>query len=83
MIYIYIYLSILLLQDTVEVFLSRKSITDEPDVEGRTAFMWAAGKGADEVIQVFLKHSVDVQQVDKNGGTGNSISVGISRERTT
>ena len=35
------------------------------------------------MIQVFLKHSVDIQQVDKNGGTGNSISVGISRERMT
>ena len=52
------------------MFLYRASVIDEPDVEGRTAFMWAAGKGADNVILVFIKHNVDIQQVDKNGGTG-------------
>ena len=52
------------------MFLSRATVTDEPDVEGRTAFMWAAGKGADNVTSVFIKHNVDIQQVDKNGGTG-------------
>ena len=52
------------------MFLARASVTDEADVEGRTAFMWAAGKGADQVISVFIKHNVDIQQVDKNGGSG-------------
>ena len=39
-------------------------------VEGRTAFMWASGKGADNVIAVFMRQNVDIQQVDKNGGSG-------------
>lgn len=54
--------------ETVNVFLSWKN-TDEPDLEGRTAFMWAAGKGADNVLRVFFHHKVDVQQEDKTGGT--------------
>ena len=54
----------------MEVFLSRPNVTDEPDNEGRTAFMWASGKGADNVIAVFMRHNVDIQQVDKNGGSG-------------
>ena len=44
---------------------------DEPDIEGRTAFMWAAGKGADEVVKMFIKYGVEMHQTDKNGGTGN------------
>ena len=52
------------------MFLSYNSVVDEPDVEGRSAFMWAGGKGADNVIIVFLRYDVDIQQVDKNGGTG-------------
>lgn len=43
---------------------------DEPDIEGRSAFIWAAGKGADNVIKVYLKHNVDIQQVDSHEGTG-------------
>ncbi|CAL1532046.1 unnamed protein product [Lymnaea stagnalis] len=54
--------------ETVSVFLCR-NCTDEQDLEGRTAFMWAAGKGADDVIRVFLEHNVDIQQEDKTGGT--------------
>ena len=54
----------------MEVFLSRATVTDETDVDGRSAFMWAAGKGADHVVAIFIKHNVDIQQVDKNGGTG-------------
>ena len=34
--------------------------------------MWASGKGADNVIAVFMRHNVDIQQVDKNGGSGMS-----------
>ena len=59
-------------QETVNVFLSWKN-TDEPDLEGRTAFMWAAGKGADNVLRVFFHHDVDVQQEDKTGGTGKNL----------
>ena len=27
--------------------------------------MWASGKGADNVIAVFMRHNVDIQQMDK------------------
>ncbi|KAF7691897.1 hypothetical protein HF521_010864 [Silurus meridionalis] len=58
-------------QDTVVVFLRHPSIRDEPDLEGRTAFMWAAGKGSDDVIKVMLelKHDMDINMADKYGGT--------------
>ena len=56
----------------MSVFLNNQC-PDEPDLEGRTAFMWAAGKGADDVIKVFLCHGVDIHQEDKTGDTGNYI----------
>ena len=58
-------------QDTVVSFLSRESITDEPDLEGRTALMWAAGKGADDVISSMVEISQpDINATDKTGATG-------------
>ena len=50
--------------------MSRPEVKDEPDIEGRTAFMWAASKGADDVILTFVKCGVDIHQTGKNGGTG-------------
>lgn len=44
---------------------------DEPDLEGRSAFMWAAGKGANDVLEIFIQQGIDIAQVDKNGSTGN------------
>ncbi|KAK3515639.1 hypothetical protein QTP70_025326 [Hemibagrus guttatus] len=57
--------------DTVAVFLKHPSVRDEPDLEGRTAFMWAAGKGSDDVIKVMLelKRDLDINMADKYGGT--------------
>ncbi|GAA6094781.1 inversin isoform X1 [Tachysurus ichikawai] len=57
--------------DTVVVFLKHPSVRDEPDLEGRTAFMWAAGKGSDDVIKVVLelKRDLDINMADKYGGT--------------
>jgi len=57
----------------MQVFLTRAAITDEPDLEGRTALMWAASKAADEVIATWVRHNPDLQQTDKNGGTGMSL----------
>lgn len=61
-------------QDTVAVFLKHPSVRDEPDLEGRTAFMWAAGKGSDDVIKVMLelKRDLDINMADKYGGTGEA-----------
>ena len=56
----------------IQVFLTRAGITDEPDLEGRTALMWAASKGADEAIATWVRHNPDLQQTDKNGGTSKS-----------
>ncbi|CAM9629374.1 unnamed protein product [Lampetra planeri] len=57
--------------ETVEVFLSHPSVHDEPDLERRTAFMWAAGKGSDAVVSTMLRliSNLDVNLADKYGGT--------------
>lgn len=54
------------------MFLSHPSVKDEPDLEGRTAFMWAAGKGSDDVILTMLGLTphIDINMADKYGGTG-------------
>lgn len=59
-------------QETVGVFLSHPSVKDDPDLEGRTAFMWAAGKGSDDVIRTMLALTphIDINMADKYGGTG-------------
>ncbi|XP_029445760.1 inversin isoform X2 [Rhinatrema bivittatum] len=57
--------------ETVEVFLKHPSVKDDSDLEGRTAFMWAAGKGSDDVIRTMLKlnQDIDINMADKYGGT--------------
>uniref|UniRef100_W5MDT9 Inversin n=1 Tax=Lepisosteus oculatus TaxID=7918 RepID=W5MDT9_LEPOC len=57
--------------DTVAVFLQHPSVKDDVDLEGRTAFMWAAGKGSDDVIRTMLdlKADIDINMTDKYGGT--------------
>ena len=55
------------------MFLNYTDVRDEPDLEGRTAFMWAAGKGANDVLEVFIRHGADITQMEKNGSTGNVI----------
>ena len=57
-------------QETVEVLLSYPGLKDEQDLEGRTAFLWAAAQGAEDVIATFNRFTVDLQQTDKTGGTG-------------
>ncbi|KAM9324217.1 inversin [Gastrophryne carolinensis] len=57
--------------DTVRVLLSHPSVRDEADLEGRTAFMWAAGKGSDEALKVMfeLDPELEINRTDKYGGT--------------
>ncbi|XP_030014479.1 inversin isoform X2 [Sphaeramia orbicularis] len=57
--------------ETVGVFLSHPTVKDEPDLEGRTAFMWAAGKGSNDVIRTMLAltPNLDINMADKYGGT--------------
>uniref|UniRef100_A0ABM5GQU3 Inversin isoform X1 n=1 Tax=Pogona vitticeps TaxID=103695 RepID=A0ABM5GQU3_9SAUR len=57
--------------DTVEAFLKHPSVKDDSDLEGRTSFMWAAGKGSDDVIRTMLnlKVDIDINMADKYGGT--------------
>uniref|UniRef100_A0A8C8RGI8 Inversin n=1 Tax=Pelusios castaneus TaxID=367368 RepID=A0A8C8RGI8_9SAUR len=63
-------LSVVFLQETVEVFLEHPSVKDDSDLEGRTSFMWAAGKGSDDVIRTMLnlKLDIDINMADKYGG---------------
>ncbi|KFW80103.1 Inversin, partial [Manacus vitellinus] len=55
----------------VEVFLKHPSVKDDSDLEGRTSFMWAAGKGSDDVIRTMLtlKLDIDINMTDKYAGT--------------
>ncbi|KAG8447760.1 hypothetical protein GDO86_015029 [Hymenochirus boettgeri] len=57
--------------DTVHVLLAHPSVRDEADLEGRTAFMWAAGKGSDEALKSMLEldPELEVNRTDKYGGT--------------
>ncbi|XP_073496046.1 inversin [Phyllobates terribilis] len=57
--------------DTVRVLLTHLSVRDEADLEGRTAFMWAAGKGSDEALKVMLEldPELEINRADKYGGT--------------
>ncbi|XP_060637474.2 inversin isoform X1 [Anolis sagrei] len=57
--------------ETVEAFFKHPSVKDDSDLEGRTSFMWAAGKGSDDVIQrmLDLKLDIDINMTDKYGGT--------------
>uniref|UniRef100_A0AAV2MCS4 Inversin n=1 Tax=Knipowitschia caucasica TaxID=637954 RepID=A0AAV2MCS4_KNICA len=57
--------------ETVGVFLAHPTVKDEPDLEGRTAFMWAAGKGSNDVISTMLTltPNLDINMADKYGGT--------------
>ncbi|XP_077160733.1 inversin isoform X2 [Paroedura picta] len=57
--------------ETVEAFLKHPSVKDDSDLEGRTSFMWAAGKGSNDVIQTMLnlKLDIDINMADKYGGT--------------
>ncbi|XP_030407447.1 inversin isoform X2 [Gopherus evgoodei] len=60
--------------ETVEVFLKHPSVKDDSDLEGRTSFMWAAGKGSDDVIRTMLnlKLNIDINMADKYAGTGGA-----------
>lgn len=62
------------LQETVKVFLKHPSVKDDPDLEGRTSFMWAAGKGSDDVLRTMLSlnSDIDINMADKYGGTGRN-----------
>uniref|UniRef100_A0A8D0L8U6 Inversin n=1 Tax=Sphenodon punctatus TaxID=8508 RepID=A0A8D0L8U6_SPHPU len=57
--------------ETVEAFLKHPSVKDDSDLEGRTSFMWAAGKGSDDVIRTMLnlKLDIDINMTDKYAGT--------------
>ncbi|XP_041523778.1 inversin isoform X2 [Microtus oregoni] len=57
--------------ETVKVFLKHPSVKDDPDLEGRTSFMWAAGKGSDDVLRTMLSlnSDIDINMADKYGGT--------------
>ncbi|EDL78193.1 similar to Inv protein - mouse (predicted) [Rattus norvegicus] len=57
--------------ETVKVFLTHPSVRDDSDLEGRTSFMWAAGKGSDDVLRTMLslKSDIDINMADKYGGT--------------
>lgn len=60
------------------MFLKHPSVKDDSDLEGRTSFMWAAGKGSDDVLRTMLslKSDIDINMADKYGGTGRNWHMG-------
>lgn len=58
----------------MKVFLKHPSVKDDPDLEGRTSFMWAAGKGSEDVLRTMLSlnSDIDINMADKYGGTGRN-----------
>ena len=68
------FLNEVFLQETVQVFLKHPSVKDDSDLEGRTSFMWAAGKGSDDVLRTMLslKSDIDINMAVKYGGTGKN-----------
>lgn len=70
---------------TVRAFLSHEDVTDIPDLEGRTALMWAACEGADDVIRTMISGggSGDViGATDKTGGTALHVAAFAGRSST-
>lgn len=67
------------------MFLSHPSVKDESDLEGRTAFMWAAGKGSDDVIRTMLALNphIDINMADKYGGTGEHLTNKVALTQNT
>lgn len=58
----------------MKLFLRHGDAQDMPDKKGRTAFMWAAAKGSDEVIKAMYSHGSDLHWADKDGNTGLNIA---------
>ena len=56
------------------MLLSFPSVKDQPDVEGRTALMWAAQRGNYNVLKAMLEREVDIHVTDKLGATGTASS---------
>lgn len=49
--------------------LAFPQVKDIPDKEGRTALLWAAGKGLAQSIEILASNNIDIQAYDKTGGT--------------
>ena len=54
----------------MRAFLEFPELVDQADIEGRSAFMWAAGAGALESLDLMVDHGADLSQSEKNGATG-------------
>ncbi|XP_075245472.1 uncharacterized protein LOC142339358 isoform X2 [Convolutriloba macropyga] len=55
--------------EIVRAFLEFPELVDQADIEGRSAFMWAAGAGALESLDLMVDHGADLSQSEKNGAT--------------
>ena len=54
--------------------LLRGKVKDLPDTEGRTAMMWAAGKGSVRALDALIAAGGDVAAVDSTGGSALHIA---------
>jgi len=55
--------------DCMRALLANEGVVDYPDVDGRTAVMWAAGAGSAEAVSMMMGRGFDTLAVDNSGGT--------------
>lgn len=55
--------------ECMQALLANESVVDFPDVDGRTAVMWAAGAGSAEAVGMMMERGFDTLAVDNSGGT--------------
>jgi len=53
----------------MQALLANETVVDFPDVDGRTAVMWAAGAGSAEAVGMMMERGFDTLAVDNSGGT--------------
>ena len=55
--------------DVLPAFLNHGAKVDAKDNKGRTALMWAASHGNEQIVRFLLEHGADVNAADANGDT--------------
>lgn len=55
--------------------LTFAQVIDQPDLLGRTAFMWASAKGNGAILQAMCRHGAQLEYQDYSGATALHIAV--------
>jgi ankyrin repeat protein len=66
----------------VQALLNRGANVNATDHEGKTALMWAAQNGRQDVVPVLLEKGADVNAKDKKGKTALDLARNYQQEHT-